>query len=135
MAKILIIEDDAPIRMLTREFLKRAGHTTWEASNGREGLKLAGQETFDLVLTDIIMPEKEGIEVIMDLRRQQPSLRIIAMSGGGRISADDCLKLARRLGARATLNKPFGGTELLATVASVLGVSDSPSPGPSAASP
>ncbi|PAW88851.1 MAG: response regulator [Pedosphaera sp. Tous-C6FEB] len=133
MANILIIEDDAPIRLLTCEFLRRAGHTIREACNGREGIELATRETFDLVLTDIIMPEKEGIEVIMDLRRKQPGLRIIAMSGGGRISANDCLSLAQKLGAKATLNKPFGGTELLATVAAVLGMQESTSPSTGAA--
>jgi DNA-binding response OmpR family regulator len=133
MAHILVIEDDAPMRMLTGEFLRRAGHTIREACNGREGIELASRETFDLVLTDIIMPEKEGIEVIMDLRRQQPGLRIIAMSGGGRLSADDCLKLAQKLGAKATLNKPFGGTQLLAAVAAVLDAPAHPSPGAGAA--
>jgi DNA-binding response OmpR family regulator len=133
MAKILIIEDEAPMRKLVGEFLRLAGYETVTASNGVEGMELAKEIQFDLVITDIIMPEKEGIEVIMDLRRQQPGLRIIAMSGGGRLSADDCLKLARKLGAKATLAKPFSGAELLAAVAAVLGAQESPTAGPGAA--
>ncbi len=106
MAKILIIDDEAPMRRLVGEFLRLAGHETVVATNGLEGMKLAKETQFDLVLTDIIMPEKEGIEVIMDLRCQQPGLRIIAMSSGGRLNADDCLKIAQKLGAKATLAKP-----------------------------
>lgn len=116
------------MRKLVGEFLRHAGHEPVVAINGLEGMRFAKETPFDLVITDIIMPEKEGIEVIMDLRRQQPGIRIIAMSGGGRLNANDCLKLAQKLGAKATLAKPFSGAELLATVATVLGTQESPTP-------
>ncbi len=121
MPKILIIEDDDTVRDLVRLLLERMGHEAVVAANGREGLEKAGSASFDLVITDLIMPEKEGIETIQELRKAQPGLKIIAMSGGGRVGAHDYLPLAKLLGASFTLAKPFNREELTAAIKEVLG--------------
>lgn len=93
--------------------LRRAGYTITIASDGAEGLGRAKEQFYDIVVTDIVMPDKEGIETIIELRRNCPETKIIAMSGGGRVRADDYLMLAKKLGASATIAKPFSGTEFL----------------------
>lgn len=102
------------------EFLRMAGHEVETAVNGDEALSLANHGNFDLMITDIIMPSKDGIEVILALRKSHPSAKIIAISGGGRLNAKDYLGIAQKLGAAATLAKPFSGSELVATVERVL---------------
>lgn len=121
MPRILLIDDDDAVRLVLRTSLELMGHSVAVASNGREGLEVAMAEKFDLVITDLIMPEKEGIETIQDLHRRQPSLKIIAMSGGGRGNAADYLPLAGLLGANRTLAKPFSHEELEQAVGEVLG--------------
>ena len=103
MPTILIIDDDEVITETTKIFLNRAGYDTLTASNGAEGLKLCRQHQIDVVITDIIMPEKEGLETIRELRKNFPNIKIIAISGGGRINAQDYLSLAAKLGAHHTL--------------------------------
>lgn len=120
MANILLIDDNIGLLKMQVEFLRHAGHEVSTAANGKEGMRLVEKQPFDLVVTDLIMPEKEGIEVIMELRRKRPALKIIAISGGGRVSAEDYLVLARKLGAAQTLAKPFSGKELVDAVANVL---------------
>jgi len=120
MAHILLIDDDHAIRSVLDAMLGQLGHTVVAVGDGREGEAAARREAFDLVITDLIMPEKEGIETIQDLLKRQPKLRIIAMSGGGRGNANDYLPLAKLLGARRTLAKPFTLEELTATVTAVL---------------
>jgi CheY-like chemotaxis protein len=101
--------------------LEQAGHQVAEAPNGNEGLRLCQQLNPDLIVTDIIMPEKEGLETIMELRRDFPLVKVIAISGGGQTMAGStCLHLAKRLGAAKTLAKPFSKQELLAAVREVL---------------
>lgn len=112
MPRILLIDDDDSVRTMLRLTLAQFGHTVVEASNGKEGLALFAASSFDLVITDIVMPEKEGLEVMMDLRKLQPQLKIIAISGGGRISAVDYLSIARFLGAAKVLAKPFSNEAL-----------------------
>lgn len=107
MSRILLIDDDDALRKMLRLTLLQLGHSVIEARNGREGLEAHAHHPIDVVLTDIIMPEKEGLETIMELRRGQTPARIVAMCGGGRIDAQDCLALARRLGAQSVLEKPF----------------------------
>jgi CheY-like chemotaxis protein len=120
MAFILIVDDDeAILRMMTR-MLRPAGHDVVTAADGREGLKLVAQRRPDLVITDIIMPEMEGIETIMELRRVAPGIKIVAMSGSRGLGRVDFLDAARKLGADATLPKPFQKAELLATVNAVI---------------
>ena len=119
MARILVIDDDSAIRSVVRRGLERAGHEVTEAPDGDAGLKSFRTRNTDLVITDIIMPEREGVETIMALRKEFPALKIIAMSGGGGGSAD-FLSIAKKLGARRTLAKPFGHRELLDAVEEVL---------------
>jgi len=91
-----------------------------EAADGIEGLEIYRQEPTDLVITDLIMPEKEGIETIIELKRDFPEVKIIAMSGGGRIEPESYLNIAQKLGALQTLTKPFDRKELLEAVHNLL---------------
>ena len=120
MARILVVEDDELMRKMIRTALVKFGHIVIEAREGREAVRLFRGETPDLVLTDIIMPDQEGLETVVALRRILPDVKIIAMSGGGRGSAQDYLLLARQLGAKAALSKPFATETLLKTVDEVL---------------
>ena len=120
MASILVIDDDPQIGRLLEKVLGRAGHEVVVAVNGKEGLRLFREGTFDLIITDLIMPEKEGLEIIMELRQKYPQTKIIAMSGGGRIGPDSYLKMANTLGAKKTLTKPFGREDLLSAVSALL---------------
>lgn len=130
MARILIIDDEDMVCATLRHMLEPAGHTVATAANGRIGLETFRQESFDLVITDIIMPEREGIETIMELRRQRTDLGIIAISGGGRTGTTDLLRIAGALGASATLSKPFRIDELLEAVNRVLALSAPPGSAP-----
>lgn len=120
MANILVIDDDPMARDFIAEALSQKGHHAATASNGREGLDLFGTAPFDLVITDIIMPEVEGIETIMQLKKEKPDVKIIAISGGGKISAYSHLSLAQKFGVKKTLEKPFGKADLFAAVHEVL---------------
>ncbi len=121
MAKILLIEDDEHLRSMLGESLGLMGHTVIKAGNGREGLAAFAAAPVDLVLTDIVMPDMEGIETITRMRQQAAGVKIIAMSGGGRNCARDYLHLAQMLGATRTLIKPFTREELTAAITEVLG--------------
>ncbi len=120
MARVLIIDDESNVRSMLRRMLHQAGHQVSEASNGAEGIKLYEQDQPDLIITDILMPEKEGIETIIALHRANPDLPIIAISGGGRLGGTDFLCSAQLLGARHTLSKPFRGDQLLSAVSESL---------------
>ena len=120
MAKLLLVDDNQDLLGMQGEFLRMSGHEVETAVNGDEALAHAARGNFDLVITDIIMPSKDGIELIVALRKSQPSARIIAISGGGRLNAKDYLGIAQKLGAAATLAKPFSGSDLVATVERVL---------------
>jgi len=126
MARILLIDDDDSLRTMLRLTLTHFGHIVIEARNGKEGLDLFPHAGADVVITDIVMPEKEGIEVLMVLRKAEPPVKIIAMSGGGRVSATDYLRIATQLGAARVLAKPFSNEVLKATVDEVL-AADAPS--------
>lgn len=106
---ILVVDDDAQMRLSLRLILRRSGYAVAEAANGREAIAEIERavEDYDLVLMDIIMPEQEGIETILHLRRRNPSLKIIAMSGGARLLETDPLFLAQNCGANFVLAKPF----------------------------
>src|SRR6185437_10286889 len=114
--KILIIDDDATVRYTLRRILLSAGYAVLDAPNGKKGVQLFQLEPADLVITDIIMPEQEGIETIIELKSREPQTRIIAISGGGRTGARDLLHMAERLGADAVLHKPFDTAELIKAV-------------------
>jgi CheY-like chemotaxis protein len=121
MARILIIDDDPICRAIAGEALSAAGHQCQEAEDGDVGLARLQGEPVDLVLTDLLMPNKEGIETIMEIRKLWPAIRIVAMSGGsGRIEADRLLRMAASLGADATLIKPVRAGPLLQAVERVL---------------
>lgn len=122
MSRILIIDDEQPIRTLLRMLFEREDHEVVEAQNGNDGLRLYRENPADLVITDLIMPEKEGIETIMDLRREFPDAKIIAISGGGDIGvANDYLPIAKAMGVERIFSKPLGLTEMLDAVREVLG--------------
>jgi DNA-binding NtrC family response regulator len=113
---ILVVEDEEGVRIVVRAALEQVGYRVTTAANGVEATRLLEDEHFGLVLTDVLMPDKDGIEIISDLRREYPELPVIAMSGGGRLPRDGYLAIARHLGAHAILEKPFTVDELLATV-------------------
>lgn len=107
MARILVVDDEEAVRATLKLVLEKLGHSVSTASNGNEALKRARAEAYDVVLTDIIMPEKEGIELILELRKSTAGrMRIIAMSGGGRSRNLSLLKVAEGFGADAALSKP-----------------------------
>jgi CheY-like chemotaxis protein len=120
MPKILLVDDDGPFRKMLRITLAQLGYEVREAADGREAMKLLREEPPDLILTDLVMPEKEGLELIGELRLQHPWLKIIAMSGGGRVNAVDYLRVARRLGVDGVLAKPFSSDELRLQLKNVL---------------
>jgi len=121
MAKVLIIDDEPNILLMVKKMLERAGYEVDLASNGREGLKLFESVQPDLVITDIIMPEKEGLETIREMKRMSKDLKIIAMSGGGKISADNYLETAKIFGASRLMEKPFSQKVLITYVAELIG--------------
>lgn len=120
MARILVIDDDADVRRVVRRILEAEGHEVREAANGSEGLKLYSQNPCDAVITDLYMPEKEGLETIRQLRRNYADVRILAISGAARGTVFDLRQHATRLGAKRALAKPFSRQELLDALAEVL---------------
>lgn len=115
-----MVDDESELRDVIVRVLTEAGHTVASAEDGRQATKLVAAQPFDLVLTDVIMPERDGMQVITDLRRKHPAVRVIAMSGGGHLPRDQYLKIAKGLGAHAVLEKPFSVQELLEVVAATL---------------
>ena len=126
MTRVLIIDDEPQIREMLKLMLERDGYEVAEAPDGMEGLKIHRQTPADLIITDLIMPNKDGIGMIIDLKKEFPRVRIIAMSGGGLNKPDGYLKGARKLGAACTLTKPIDRAELLKAVKEVL---QAPPPG------
>jgi DNA-binding NtrC family response regulator len=118
MAHILVIDDDDALREVVTMALEQKGHRVTAAENGKVGVARFQTDPADVVLTDILMPEQEGVETIMQLRKRYPELKIIAMSGGGPRSAV-YLQICARLGAR-TLAKPFSITDLDQAIAEVI---------------
>jgi len=116
MARILLIDDDALLRDVVRKYLSLAGHKVAIAIDGREAVQSFESGQFDLVITDILMPEMDGLEVILRLRKKQSDIPILALSGGGRTRNMDVLHHAESFGASALLAKPFMPAELLAIV-------------------
>jgi PAS domain S-box-containing protein len=120
-ARILLIDDDDSFRTMLRLTLVHFGYTVIEARNGKEGLALFKEASADLVITDIVMPEKEGLEVLMELQTKQvPPVKIIAISGGARVSVSDNLHMAKLLGAAKVLAKPFSNEALIAAINELL---------------
>ena len=121
MARILIIDDDDKFRKVVRKMLEKAGYNDIEeTADGNIGMKLVRKNPFDLVITDILMPDKDGIEIVMELTRDYPGVKIIAMSGGSIIAPQSYLEMAKDLGAKRTLAKPFQQSELIDAVQALL---------------
>lgn len=114
--RILIVDDDVQIREALQLLLKRQDHQVFVATNGEEALKIFRDEPADLVITDIIMPGKEGLETILELRERFPGVKIIAISGGGRVGPGNYLKIAMEMGADQVLVKPFKSEDLLEAI-------------------
>jgi len=119
-ATILLIDDEIELRATVSRLLQRAGYEVVTAANGAEALRTARFVRANLVITDILMPEKEGLETIAELRREFPELPVIAVSGGGIVDPSSYLALAMKLGADRALEKPFVFQQLLATVRELL---------------
>jgi YesN/AraC family two-component response regulator len=120
MARILIIDDEPQIRSMLKLMLERDGYEVVEAPDGVEGIRVYRQNPADLIITDLIMPNKDGIGMIIDLKKEFPEVKIIAMSGGGLNKPDGYLKGAKKLGASCTLTKPIDREEILRVVAAIL---------------
>lgn len=120
MSAILVVDDDPQVLDVVGEMLRLEGHDVATAIDGREAVAKFSDAKFDLVITDLIMPEKEGLETIAELKSMRGDIPVIAMSGGGRIGPTDYLETARFIGASATLAKPFARSELVNLVGDLL---------------
>jgi CheY-like chemotaxis protein len=120
MATIYVLDDEPSILLMIKKMLEKAGYDVSTALNGREGMELFNNKMPDLLITDILMPEKEGLETIMELRKKCPDLKIIAISGGGRFGPEGYLPGAKLLGADLVFQKPLVQKEFLQAVSSLL---------------
>lgn len=119
--RILIIDDDEQIRVLLRQMMEWVGFEVMVAENGKIGMEIQQQTPADLVITDLIMPEQEGLETISRLKKEYTEIKIIAISGGGRIGPEAYLPAARELGADRAFSKPFDVQEVVSAVKELLG--------------
>lgn len=121
MLRILVVDDEESIRATLTQMLDRAGYHVICASSGEEAMQCIEMEPVDLVIMDLIMPgKKEGMETISDLHRAYPDLKIIAMSGGGRVGPNNYLSMAQKLGAHKSIAKPFDRDELIGVITDVM---------------
>ena len=120
MANILVIDDDAQVRAVLREILEPEGHSVTEAPDGQVGVRICPEKHPELVITNIIMPEKDGLETIRELKRDYPDLKIIAISGCDNGDKKGYLSLAEAYGAAHTFEKPFDPDELRHCVSEML---------------
>ncbi len=120
MATIYVFDDEPSILLMIKKMLEKAGYDVSIALNGREGMELFNTKIPDLLITDILMPEKEGLETIMELRKKFPELKIIAISGGGRFGPEGYLPGAKLLGADIVFQKPLIQKEFLQAISSLL---------------
>jgi DNA-binding response OmpR family regulator len=118
--RILVIDDDPAVRGMLAEMLRREGYEVDEAEDGRAGMRRFRDTPAALVITDVVMPEQEGLETLIQLLHESSAVKVIAISGGGRVGPDAYLNSARTLGAHGILAKPFGREELLTAVRTVL---------------
>jgi len=121
MAKILVIDDDVLVRDTITRILERKGYQVLVAGDGARGVSMFRSEQPDLVITDIIMPEKEGLATIREIREECPNAKIVAISGGARIGNMEFLDIAGKLGASEIIAKPFDPSDLLNLVSRCLG--------------
>jgi DNA-binding response OmpR family regulator len=120
MAKILVIDDEPSILIMIKKMLEREGHLVDTAANGRVGTELFEKNNHDLIITDIIMPQKEGLEIILELRKKHPKLKIVAISGGGRIGPEGYLPSAKLFGADMVFQKPLVKNEFVEAISKLL---------------
>jgi DNA-binding NtrC family response regulator len=120
MTKILVIDDDAAYRRLCGLALTAAGFQVLSASDGAKGLRILESAPVDLVVTDILMPNTEGVETILTIQKKHPGIPVIAMSGGGSVAAEWCLTMSEQLGAAGVLRKPFTLDDLVVAVRKAL---------------
>lgn len=120
MAKILVIEDEDLVLEAMRIMLEEGGHCVTSAANGQEGMNALKAARFDVIVTDIVMPEVDGLELLTEVKKLYPDTKIVAVSGGGRISPSDYLQTAKVLGADCILSKPFAMSDLVNSVNEVL---------------
>jgi DNA-binding NtrC family response regulator len=124
MQRILVIDDDRAVRITVEAMLKREGYEVVCAVDGAEGIGTFERASPHLIVTDIIMPTKEGLETIVEIRSRDPMIPIIAISGGGRLHNADFLQMARKLGANEILAKPFTSQQLVGAIRRLLPVED-----------
>lgn len=120
MTRILVVDDESEVREMVGEMLTRAGYEVVLAADGLEAMKKLEEEEFAIIVTDIIMPEQEGLETVLAVRREHSDTKIIAISGGGRYGASDYLETATFFGADRVFGKPISWQELLAAVEELL---------------
>lgn len=125
MARILLIDDDEMLRSVLAKGIAYAGHEVIQAEDGRQGVDLARATKIDLVITDLVMPVQEGVETIVVLKREQPDLPVVAISGGVR-NAGVYLDIAEKIGAVRVLQKPFTPRELVSVIDQILGKTAEP---------
>lgn len=129
MPRILIVDDEPQLRTVLRKILEREGHTVVEAPDGRHGLRLWRDQPIDLVLTDIYMPEKDGIELLVAIRQTRRKTKIICMTGASERGLWNLNPAAEIMGADRTLSKPFEKEALLSTIIDVLTEEETATPG------
>ncbi len=120
MPRILVVDDDPSIREMLDEVLKDAGYSVEVAADGLEALRMVKASPPDLIITDIIMPEQDGVGIMLQLAKENPGIKIIAISGGGRISPESYLYMAEKFGAIKTFTKPFDINDFLDAVKETL---------------
>lgn len=120
MARILVIDDDPWVLKIFRQILEDEGHEITTANNGQEGIDLFRQNPAELIITDMVMPVKDGLKMIMELEKEFPNVPAIAISGGGVIGAERYLTLAESIGTRKNLTKPVSKQDLIDAVNYVL---------------
>lgn len=120
MMRVLVIDDDEQMRILLRQVMEWSGYAVMDAADGRKGMQKQREQPADLVITDLIMPEQEGLETISTLRKEFPNVKIVAISGGGRIGPEAYLPAAQELGADLVFCKPFDVKEFVAAVRELL---------------
>jgi CheY-like chemotaxis protein len=116
MPGVLLVEDDKELREMLKLSLLRSGYRVMEAENGKDAILHFKPLVTDLVVTDLIMPEEDGLKVVIKLRELKPSIRIIAISGGGKVGPGSYLNLAKALGADAIFSKPFSINDLISKI-------------------
>jgi DNA-binding NtrC family response regulator len=122
MPSVLIVEDDNQLRALLKLVLVRAGYEVLDTDNAIEAARIYRERRTEVVVTDLLMPDRDGLELILDLRREDRNVRVIAFSGGGEVSPEGYLYIARLFGARRTLTKPFSAEEFLEAISQSLEV-------------